>query len=405
MRQPDGPFDAASDVSAALDAMNAEELRAFILEILAVLDGGRRGQMEEALFKRAARGAAGWHPRPAPSGLIQDLERFVATACRLGSAEPRQVDEYLREGVKASLAADHQSAKAIFRTLLEPISLAEFDLGQDELIDEVLAIDVHECAVRYVLAVYSTTPLQDRADSVLSAIELVHPVASVCDPIAAMEQVLAGPLPELEAFLPAWVRRLERVKTTAGDWESDHDRSLREAITRSEGIEGLERLARSSRRQAPMRAWCAAVVETGDWNRALRAYEDAAKLVTSAQWVGDFLDGAALAAQELGLADATAEVARCRSAGRRGSAKTRLFNAGAKPTEVTTPSWRAEPTCRRRGLGGRLAQGVLAPRVVERCPSRARLVSRLRVVAGRRSQGRDSGPTDARCRTFNGQRS
>lgn len=305
MRQPDRSFDAEADVSAALDAMNAEELRAFILETLAVLDGGRRGQIEEALFKRAARGAAGWHPRPAPSGLIPDLERFVATACRLGSADPSQVDEYLREGVKASLAADHQTAKAIFRTLLTPISQAGFDLGQDELIDEVLAIDVHECAVRYILAVYSTTPLQDRADGVLSAIEFVHPVASVCDPIAAMEQVLAGPLRELEAFLPAWVRRLERVKTTAGDWESDHDRSLREAITRSEGIEGLERLARSSRRQAPMRAWCAAVVETGDWNRALRAYEDAATLVTSAQWVGDFVDGAALAAQQLGLTDAT----------------------------------------------------------------------------------------------------
>src|SRR6266700_231413 len=120
MRQPDRSFDAASDVSAALDAMNAEELRAFILETLAVLDGGRRGQMEETLFKRAARGAARWRPRPAPSGLIQDLERFVATACRLGSADPNQVAEYLREGVKASLAADHQAAKAIFRTLLMP---------------------------------------------------------------------------------------------------------------------------------------------------------------------------------------------------------------------------------------------------------------------------------------------
>jgi hypothetical protein len=40
-------------------------------------------------------------------------------------------------------------------------------------------------------------------------------------------------------------------------------------------------------------------VDEGDWKRALEAYEEAATIVTSPVWRGDFLDGAALAAKRL----------------------------------------------------------------------------------------------------------
>lgn len=42
----------------------------------------------------------------------------------------------------------------------------------------------------------------------------------------------------------------------------------------------------------------------GDWKAALDAFEEAAKLVPAAHWVGNFLDGAALAAHRLGRKDA-----------------------------------------------------------------------------------------------------
>jgi hypothetical protein len=237
--------------------------------------------------------------------LIQDLEDFIAAARLIGSADPRQVDEYLREGVKASLAVDHEAAKAIFGALLPAIGDGNIDLGQHELVDEVLSVDLDECAARYLFAVYSSTLQKDRADDILASIDRVDPIAPLWDPIAAMERVAGVPIPDLDKFLPGWVKTLESVKTPASDWESAHDRRLREAVTRSEGIGGLERLSRASRRPEVVRAWCAAVVDEGDWSRALRTYQEAAKLVPSPTWLGDFLDGAALAARQLGRQDAT----------------------------------------------------------------------------------------------------
>jgi hypothetical protein len=64
-------------------------------------------------------------------------------------------------------------------------------------------------------------------------------------------------------------------------------------------------LARTSRQPEAARAWCEAMRETGDWKEALRAYEEAAQLVFSPVWRGDFLDGAALASERLGLQDRT----------------------------------------------------------------------------------------------------
>jgi hypothetical protein len=294
-----------ADVSAALEAMNAEELRAFVGQVLVAIDDGPRGQLEDALLRQAAGSASGWKPKGPRADLIPELEYFIEAARRVGSADPRQVDDYLREGVKASLAADHEAAKTIFGMLLPAIGDGNVDLGQHEMVDEVLSVDLSECAARYLLATYSSTPQKERADAFLTSIDSVDPIAPLWDPIAAIERVAGTPVPDIEKFLPLWVKKLESVKTPVGDWESPHDRRLREAVTRSEGIDGLERLARSSRRPEVVRAWCAAVVEKGDWKRALRTYEEAAGLVSSPTWLGDFLDGAALAARELGRHDAT----------------------------------------------------------------------------------------------------
>lgn len=111
-------------------------------------------------------------------------------------------------------------------------------------------------------------------------------------------------MPDLEAFLPRWIARLEScAKKEPSDWESDHDRWLRVAIGRRDGIAGLARLARTTKRTEAARAWCAALVEKRDWRAALAAYEECAALVEKDYSRGDFLDGAALAAQELGRKD------------------------------------------------------------------------------------------------------
>ena len=99
------------------------------------------------------------------------------------------------------------------------------------------------------------------------------------------------------------MKRLERVRPAKDDWDSPPERWLREAVFRKEGVEGLERLARKTKRPQACLAWCDALAERGDRPAALRAYDDAARLVRQSHWRGELLDGAALAAQELGRPD------------------------------------------------------------------------------------------------------
>lgn len=95
------------------------------------------------------------------------------------------------------------------------------------------------------------------------------------------------------------------------DWDSDEDRWLREIVQRTQGPEGLAEVARASKRADDLRAWCRALVEASDWKGALAAYDEAAELVEGKEYTrGDFLDGAALAAQELGRKDLPARLER-----------------------------------------------------------------------------------------------
>lgn len=68
---------------------------------------------------------------------------------------------------------------------------------------------------------------------------------------------------------------------------------------------GLERVARETKKPEALRAWCKALVEKAQWARALRAYDVAAEMAGESHWLGEFLDGAALAAQQLGRRDVT----------------------------------------------------------------------------------------------------
>jgi hypothetical protein len=87
------------------------------------------------------------------------------------------------------------------------------------------------------------------------------------------------------------------------DWETDPDRWLSEVTLRLDGSDGLARLARRTRQPHDLRAWYRSVRATGDWSRALHAGEEAAKLARTAPVRAEFLDGAALAARELGRED------------------------------------------------------------------------------------------------------
>lgn len=294
-----------SDLDSALDAMTVEELRSFLGDALERLDDEPRGQLIDALIARAAKGRSGWKPSGPSDRIVAEVKDFAAAASRLGQAGPEAVDDYLRQGTKAFLAGEHATARGVFEALLPPIFDGEIDLGQYEMIEEVLTVDEHACAAQYVVSVYTTTPLVDRAEALCQAFELVQGVASFWTPLEEMERVATEPLPDLDAFLPLWVEHLEREPSAESEWEGDRDRWLREAVLRLEGVSGLERIARKTKQPEALRAWCEVLSDAGEWAQALRACDVAVELVGESHWRGEFLDGAALAAQQLERRDAT----------------------------------------------------------------------------------------------------
>lgn len=140
------------DLAAALEALGPEELRSFIREALDDLDDGPRGRLEDALLRRAASAGAGWRPAAPSPAIVGEVESFAEAACQVGQAEPSEVDGYLRQGVTASLAADHDAARAVFEALLPPIADGGIYLGQHEMVDEVLSVDLGDCVARYLAA-------------------------------------------------------------------------------------------------------------------------------------------------------------------------------------------------------------------------------------------------------------
>jgi hypothetical protein len=286
--------------------MEASELRDLIREMIPWLDESNHARLVNALVDRAARNHSGWVPAGPTDEAVGEIVSFAEAAKREGYAHPSRVDEFLRQGSNAFLGKDYRSAYRIFRALLVPIGNAGVDLGQHEMLDEVLGVDVPACAAQYVVSSYMTATPPHRGRNVVSAIDEVRGIGHFWTPLSEMERMAVEPLPEYGEFLVEWRALVEeRVeRQSESDWDSEEGRWRREVVARMEGVVGLAKLARSTKRANDLLAWCRALVETGDWEAVLAACEESAELVTDKkQWRGDFLDGAALAAQELGRKD------------------------------------------------------------------------------------------------------
>ena len=342
----------AGDIEGALEALSADELRMLVREMMPELDEQAYGRIANLLVNRAAGGGSGWIPAALSGSDVAEILAFAAAAERVGHADPSKIDAYLRRGSGAFLRKDYAAAFRIFGALLRPIGEGEIDLGQDETVDDVLGVDSGECAAQYVVAAYMISIPERRAETVRSAIEEVRGVGCFMEPLRDMERVAAEPLPGFEEFLPRWRGIVQKMTGSAsrGDWESEADRWLREVVRRMEGAEGLAQVARSSRRADDLRAWCQSLVEAGDWQAALPAFEEAAQLVADKEYTrGDFLDGAALAAQELGRKDLPDRLGR---------------------------AWRAAPSMLRLrrwlgAAGGKAATRKRAAEALDACPKQA----------------------------------
>ena len=112
-RAPVPPAD-PQEFGAALEAMSADELRAFVRDLANLLDEASRARLEATLLEAAARGTAGWRPRTPTRHLRAEVTSFVSAARRVGRASAEEVDAYLRQGTKAFLAGDFSTARAVW---------------------------------------------------------------------------------------------------------------------------------------------------------------------------------------------------------------------------------------------------------------------------------------------------
>ena len=286
----------------ALKAMNAEELRELANEMFLELDNRAHNRIVSSLMERAARGASGPLPEGPSQESIAEIMAFAKRAVSKSWSDPEEMDEYLQEGSKAFLSKNYRGAYEIFRALLLPICDGDIYLGQDELVDEVLAVDISTCAAQYVASAYMITEHENRATVFKETMLEVYYEGHFWKPIEELEKTSIEPLPDLDRFLLNWRTLLETdIEEGRRVRNDDQYRWLREVVERMEGVDGLAKVARASRLSDDLDAWCDMLVKAGDWKSAFAAYKEAAEIVTDKQYAkATFLDGVALAAQELG---------------------------------------------------------------------------------------------------------
>ena len=198
------------DLQQALTGLSAAQLRAALSTILDGADTRIRASIREAVRARTAKASTGLRPARPSGSIVAKAQAFAEAALLVGHADSGDVSEYLRRATRAFLAGDYASARAVFDAILPPIARAEIDLGQHELVDEVLSVDAQACVAQYVASVYLTTPIRGRADAVLQAAGDAQGVATISSPIKDLEGVLAGTVPDLAVFLPLWVKPMAR---------------------------------------------------------------------------------------------------------------------------------------------------------------------------------------------------
>jgi hypothetical protein len=258
-----GPRSLEDDARAALRSMDAKALRAFVaaeLDARGPLDRERAALelLERAV--RATRSVAFLSEDEELGDAISSFCRATKTSHECRAEQLAPILRRLRRKVLAGRLEDVRAATDLLTDALASVSAwlegdpAELLLGAR------------------LLAIYETSPPEDRARRMLEAVGALSEVMDVGRPLAALEAASVRPLEGLESFLQGWEELvLER---------SGSDRGLdlgiaREAALRAEGPRGLERLARRTNDLFGHREWIAKLVGDGREADALAAIDEA----------------------------------------------------------------------------------------------------------------------------------
>jgi len=267
----------SSATDAALDALDAAELRRLIREIIPWLDEPTYARLANQLVDRAARTPSEWRPGGPTDAEVSEIVAFAEAATRVGCAEPSEVDDYLRQGSSAFLGRDYPSALRVFRALLPSIANADIDLGQHEMIDEVLGVDVLDCAVQYMVCTYVTAAPPDRAEDVLAALDEVRAAGRFWALLAEMERVALARGTKRADDLSVWCRTLLKLAGVTGPGEG-RARTAMLAAMRNAAERRIQAVTGSKRRRhyghaAALALACGTIDPTPegrDWPAALR---------------------------------------------------------------------------------------------------------------------------------------
>ena len=255
-----------------------------------------------------------------------------------------------------NLALARDAYQALFELCNE-----EDDYGRGIQTQQIENLDQEESLARYVFAVYSLTPAEQRAEQLFDALGQVREWNGKRLLFSQVIQISLSPLPDLDTFWPEWITFLKAQDDAhASAW-------LREAVRVSQGTEGLAALAR------------------GEGTRHPKAYMDWLEKLAEEQRRAEVLAGAQEALQALpknltiraDIADILCEMAiQLKDDGALRTGRWEAFLAD--PSELRLLDvWDVTP------VGERLAQMQQATKALQEIHSLPRVVSY--------SQGNDNG--------------
>lgn len=339
-----------------LSALDPEEVRQVLLDRAQSLSAGQRASFLEifpaperiALGRRAAaEPPADVVPDEDAQALLANVDAFI-DAVRAGTYfagwgwdhelhEERafgdeswvvEMDVLFEAAGAAFVAGSLELARDAYGKLLAAFSLDE-EVGTfcgDRPATEMVETDLGEAKARYLRALYETTPAGERAARLVESLdELDHlgPPAS----LQAVAETRRTLLPDLDAFLPAWIEELAAVPQAGYGFARGPRRLLAEAAALHRGAEGLADLAR---RPGPDQAeayldWVDHLARDARTTEALAVVSEGLAAICSPG------DGRARLAERLaGLAqsqgDAGLALEGCRQAWRGAPSVTRLLN-------------------------------------------------------------------------------
>ena len=163
-------------------------------------------------------------------------------------------------------------AQTAYQKLFAVLSL-EDDYGRGIRAYDLTAVDLNEAVARYLRTVYELEPLDHRPTALFE--QMRSGLTQTRPMLKDLIQISPQPLPDQAQFLPAWIAFL---RTQSG---READSWLREAVWLSQGIAGLETLARTEGNQRPRAYldWFTALADEDQHQAVIEAVQEALRVL------------------------------------------------------------------------------------------------------------------------------